>query len=143
VILFPGVAWESFTYQFPAAGQWYHVVVGRDNGTWRAWVDGVQDGFSYGVTPGAASNAWRLGARTDGTMPFNGAFGSARFHAVAPEATLIGGLYQQWRRGYPDLLNRSTRRVYGFKSPAAPAAGATVYKLKADPVGGTVWELYK
>jgi len=116
-ILFPGVGWTNFTYSFATAGAWYHVVVGRAAGTWRAWINGVVDATTSTQSISAPAATTRLGARTDGTHTFNGRVGSARIAETAPTDAIAAGLYDQWRRGYPDLLRTYSRKSYLFFSP--------------------------
>lgn len=44
--LFGGIAWKNTSYTFSSTGVWYHVVMTRNSGTLRFYVDGVDTTFS-------------------------------------------------------------------------------------------------
>lgn len=129
-LLLPGVAWRNFSYSFPAANEWYHVVVGRAAGTWRAWVNGTLDATTFSDSIGAPASLWAVGSRRwSGGIGnyFGGHVSHARLATVAPTTDLAFGLYDQARRGHPNTLRRWTSRAW--------VTGGTAGTSNADATG--------
>lgn len=136
MLLLPGLAWVNLgSTAFPAANQWYHVVVGRTNGTWQGWVNGVSSGATNGTTPGTPAARLAIGSRWDGASNasnfFNGQIAYAAVRSVGPTQSIVEALYDQSLRGLPDTLRR-LRPVAWYAGdvtpspPPPPPAGAYV-----------------
>lgn len=58
----PGVGWVDSGYAFPAARQWYDVIVTRDGHTMRFYVNGQQTPITSTLVPGSVSKHFSIGS---------------------------------------------------------------------------------
>jgi hypothetical protein len=68
--IFPGLAWYDSGYTFPAANVWHHVVMLRDQGTTKFYVDSTQTANTSATVP-TAPPGFRVCSQT-GVRFFNG-----------------------------------------------------------------------
>jgi hypothetical protein len=109
-----------------AVNKWHHIAaVRRLNGDTSFWVDGVQRNAGAGATAnaGGGGNPFMWGSLTSiGFGYWNGQIQSMRmYRGIDLYGKDIRWLYEEYRRGYPNLFNRV--RVPAGKAPA----GGTVY----------------
>jgi hypothetical protein len=88
-----GVTWADSGYEFPAANQWYHVVMLRTNGATMYYVNGVPTPREYTDAP-VLPTAFTIGSST-GIRFFNGQIGEVRIYDRALSAAEVNQLYLQ------------------------------------------------
>lgn len=99
--LFSGVAWVDSGYTFPAANQWYFIVMQRSNGTTKFYVNGVQQSGSSAATPVAPSAMLTIGGQVPyyaGSRLFNGVVDEVRMYNRVLTLPEITQLYAQGKR---------------------------------------------
>ena len=99
--LFSGVAWIDSGYTFPAANQWYFVVMQRSGGTTKFYVNGVQQSGSSAATPVAPSTMLTIGGQVPyytGSRLFNGVVDEVRMYNRVLTLPEITQLYAQGKR---------------------------------------------
>lgn len=80
-------------------GDWHHVVGRYESGEVGVWVDGAQEGAaSMTESPTTDSAPFRIGARDDGTMPYNGTIDEVRLYNQSLHTARIQELYE--KRGH-------------------------------------------
>lgn len=137
-----GASFAGFTGSgTPVAGQWYTLALTNDGTTARLYLDGVQIGSTgtTGVNP--SEGKVYLGQNGGGVQRFPG---SGLAWGVYPGRVLpaidLLALHSQIKRGYPDLLNRISPRVYSFAPDSGGAAvvaktGASVRQVPGGMMG--------
>jgi DNA-directed RNA polymerase subunit RPC12/RpoP len=80
-----GVKWVPSGYSFPSPSAWYHVVMLRNDGVTKYYVNGIQTANTESSTPHAPT-AFTIGSATHGRF-FNGMIDDVRIynHALSPE----------------------------------------------------------
>lgn len=92
-ILNGGVAFVRSTYVL-TTNQWQHVAVVRESGTWKLYVDGVQQTLSNSsTTPNAPSGTFYVGSNVGGSEAFKGSIDEVRFWSTARTQTQIQASY--------------------------------------------------
>jgi hypothetical protein len=111
--------WQSAAGVIPD-NTWTWVGLRYDGAEGTTWVNGRQDGSSsFTGAVATAANALGIGASPGGGEDFPGLITDVRVQADAVD---MAAIYDQSRRGYPDLLRRYPSRAYLF-APAAAAPG--------------------
>jgi hypothetical protein len=83
-----GAGWCGGSTALPATNQWYHVVVVRDNGISKVFINGVQTSMACGTTPITPSGTVRIGAHNGGRY-FNGAIDEIKIYNTALTAAQV------------------------------------------------------
>jgi hypothetical protein len=122
--LYGGAAWLDTGY-VAAEGELLHATLTRRGGSSALYLNGVQ-AATTGSTPGFPVDSFEVGHEPGhASRFFGGTVYSVRAKEVGITASEAWGLYDQWRRGYPDLLRRYDRRAYLFAPAAAAPGGGT------------------
>lgn len=105
---------------------WTHAVMTYDGANMRLYLNGVEavaatacsGALAYSGTNGMLD----FGGRNTSGEYFSGGIQSVRVYSSARSAGEVGLLYDQWRRGFPDLLRRFNRRSYfsPVQGPSVP-----------------------
>ena len=103
------VAWIDSGYTFPSANTWYHVIMLRDNGTIKFYVNGVQTSLTSSAVPTTPTNYFRVGSQT-GIRFFPGLIDEVRVYNRALTPTEIRQLYKAGSSFHPNTTNKSTIR---------------------------------
>ncbi len=56
-----GIAFLNTGYSFPSTGVWYHIMMIRDSGTWRIYLNNSQKGSTWSTTPNIPSGNGMIG----------------------------------------------------------------------------------
>ena len=86
-----GVKWVPSGYTFPSPDAWYHVVMLRNDGVTKFYVNGVQTANTESNTP-LAPTAFSIGSATHGRL-FNGKIADVRIYNHALSASEIQAIY--------------------------------------------------
>ena len=105
--LFSGDSFLPTGYTLPAANRWYHMVMLRDAGTTKFFVNGTQTTNTYPDTPFTPS-VFTIGAQ-NGTHYFNGLVDDVRIYDRA-------------------LSSAEVQQLYAFEAPAGVRLGAQLAK---------------
>jgi lysophospholipase L1-like esterase len=122
--LFGGVAWATSGYSFPNTTGWYHVVMVRDSGTTKFYVNGTQTPTTHGFTPSTPTTHTSIGNRHPGFEAdhFNGLIDEVAIYNVVLTPTQIQDHYDIGLTGGDD-----TRTLSGTASVgAATSSGAGI-----------------
>lgn len=123
------------------AGRWYHLLLSYTGASLTLYVDGrsvasasASGTLTAGAQVVAGASVWNGDVASSGRY-LNGAVGDCSWFRRGLSAAEAWGWYDQWRRGYPDLLRRApvTRRG-GFAAGPPPPPPANSFP--AAVVGG-------
>ena len=134
------VAWVDSGYTFPAADRWYHVVMQRDNGTIKFFVDGVQTSGTSASVPGTPITNARIGSQT-GQRFFHGSVDDARMYNRVLSIAEIKNLYNSTRKMFVNMPqnNLLTDGLVGYWPFNGPdMSGATAYDRSGSGNNGTL-----
>jgi len=95
--LFSGVSWTSSGYSVPDMNRWYHMVMLRQAGTTKFFVDGTQTANTYTVTP-RTPTSFTIGAQ-NGHRFFNGQVDDIRIYNRALSPSEVQQLYASELQG--------------------------------------------
>lgn len=104
--LFGGVTWFDSGYAFPAANQWYYIVMTRDaGGTTRWYVNGAQVGTTSSAVPLSPAARFSLGDQFTAGSPqagqyYSGIIDEARASNTARSAADIRAAYEVGKRSH-------------------------------------------
>lgn len=122
------------------AGVWSHVVVTRAGASARIYVNGLDVTGTTGshVNPASSSDALQFGqyGTTATTFSWVGAGGDFRLYSRALSASEAWLLYEEGRRGLPNLLRRAPRRAWLTGVPAAPGGFKAAWARGANVLIG-------
>lgn len=133
-------------------GDWHHVAGRYENGEVGVWADGVQeDAASMAASPVTGNASFRIGARDNGTMPFDGVIDEVRVYNRSLHTARIQELYE--RRGHlyqvdtgdmvlevrdretGDVFNGSLTVFTGRDPATATGGGHTAVSAAGDRLG--------
>lgn len=128
-----GGSFKEVTGPNPAVGAWAHVALTFDGSTLSSYLNGglVASASHSGNPDASAGGGIGIGSQwTNSGERFVGDVGGATIHAHALPQSGVAALYDEFRRGFPDLLRRVPERAAYYSAtsppPPPPPAGAFV-----------------
>ncbi|MDR4988959.1 MAG: LamG-like jellyroll fold domain-containing protein [Bacteroidales bacterium] len=135
-ILCGGASWLTSTTELPV-GSWHHVAAVRDNGTWKLYLDGVEQVITNeNTTPNTPVDRIFIGANYENDRMFNGKIDEVRVWNVARSESEIRASYGSLA-GTENGLTAYWRLDEGEGSTAGDSSGND---NTATLIGSPVWE---
>ena len=119
---FPEVAWISSGYSVPGTNRWYHVVMLRQAGTTKFFVDGTQAPNTSSTTPKPPSS-FRIGSQ-NGIRYFNGQVDDVRIYDRALSTNEVAQLYA-FEADLPVITAQPQGKIVSQGGPVSFAVAAT------------------
>lgn len=119
-----GTAWRNLGADW-TLNAWQHLAVVATSSVATLYVNGVPASSPACSARGSYTGVKTFGSQSNGAAQFlTGAAVDQRIHNRALYASEVRELYQQSRKGYPDLLRRASPRAWRFGVADTPTTGS-------------------
>jgi hypothetical protein len=137
--LYCGLVYFDSGYTFPATNTWYHVVLLRDNGVAKFYVNGVQTANTYSAMAPTTPTQFRIGSAT-GTRFFSGKIDEVRIYNRVLATGEISSVYSvgatKFNASQNNQLASGLVGLWSFNG--ADMNGTTAYDRSGNGNDGTL-----